>query len=133
MEADALIGIKRPGQQQLRNLDIDAKEAELRHVRERHFLARTPATKAKCREQDAKLRGEIADMLRHDGWNMETARHLADWDPATDPRLTAWEVVHQLIRALEAAKVRQLNWCETRRQGRGSARTGLPALHYLRT
>ena len=26
----------------------------------------------------------------------------ADWDPATDPRLTAWEVVHQLIRALEA-------------------------------
>jgi putative DNA methylase len=26
----------------------------------------------------------------------------ADWDPAIDPRLTAWEVVHQLIRALEA-------------------------------
>jgi putative DNA methylase len=24
----------------------------------------------------------------------------ADWDPATDPRLTAWETVHQLIRAL---------------------------------
>ncbi|WP_439577205.1 DUF1156 domain-containing protein [Elioraea sp.] len=26
----------------------------------------------------------------------------ADWDPATDPRLTAWESVHHLIRALEA-------------------------------
>jgi putative DNA methylase len=26
----------------------------------------------------------------------------ADWDPTTDQRLTAWEVVHQLIRALEA-------------------------------
>ena len=25
-----------------------------------------------------------------------------DWDPETDPRLTSWEVVHQLIRALEA-------------------------------
>jgi putative DNA methylase len=25
-----------------------------------------------------------------------------DWDPAIDPRLTAWEMVHQLIRALEA-------------------------------
>jgi putative DNA methylase len=25
-----------------------------------------------------------------------------DWDPATDPRLTAWEVVHHLIRVLEA-------------------------------
>jgi putative DNA methylase len=24
----------------------------------------------------------------------------ADWDPTTDPRLTAWEIVHQLIRAL---------------------------------
>lgn len=26
----------------------------------------------------------------------------ADWDPSTDARLTAWEVVHHLIRALEA-------------------------------
>jgi putative DNA methylase len=26
----------------------------------------------------------------------------ADWDPEKDPRLTAWEMVHQLIRALEA-------------------------------
>jgi putative DNA methylase len=26
-----------------------------------------------------------------------------DWDPTTDPRLTAWEMVHQLIRTLEAA------------------------------
>jgi putative DNA methylase len=26
----------------------------------------------------------------------------ADWDPASDPRLTAWEMVHHLIRVLEA-------------------------------
>jgi len=26
----------------------------------------------------------------------------ADWDPATDPRLTAWEMVHQLSRSLTA-------------------------------
>ena len=26
----------------------------------------------------------------------------ADWDPDTDPRLTAWEIVHQLIRSLES-------------------------------
>ncbi len=26
----------------------------------------------------------------------------ADWDPATDPRLTVWEAVHHLIRALES-------------------------------
>ena len=26
----------------------------------------------------------------------------ADWDPTTDKRLSAWEAVHQLVRALEA-------------------------------
>jgi putative DNA methylase len=26
----------------------------------------------------------------------------ARWDPANDPRLTAWEIVHQLVRALDA-------------------------------
>ena len=26
----------------------------------------------------------------------------ADWDPAADPRLTVWEIVHHLIRVLEA-------------------------------
>ena len=79
--ANALIGLNRPGQQLLRNLDIDAKEAELRRVRERHFLARTPATKAKCREQDANLRAEIAELLKNDGWDTTTARKLASWDP----------------------------------------------------
>ena len=79
--ANTLIGINRPGQQLLRNLDIDVKEAELRRVRERHFLARTPTTKAKCREQDATLRVEIAELLKSDGWNTATACALADWNP----------------------------------------------------
>lgn len=79
--ANTLIGVKRPGQQLLRNLDIEAKELELRQVRERHFLARTPATKAKCREQDEKLRAELAALLRHDGWDSNTAKMLAIWDP----------------------------------------------------
>ena len=79
--ANTLIGLNRPGQQLLRNLNIDAKAAELRRVRERHFLARTPATKAKCREQDANLRDEIAELLKNDGWDTATARKLASWDP----------------------------------------------------
>ncbi len=33
---------------------------------------------------------------------LEPSELPADWDPATDPRLTHWEVVHQLIRVLEA-------------------------------
>lgn len=79
--ANSLICLERPGQQLLRNLEIDAKEAELHRVRERHFLARTPTTKAKCREQDGNLRGEIAELLRRDGWDSTTARKLAEWDP----------------------------------------------------
>ena len=33
---------------------------------------------------------------------LKPAELPADWNPATDARLTAWETVHQLIRALEA-------------------------------
>ena len=58
----------------------------------------------------------------------------ADWDPATDPRLTAWEMVHHLIRVLEAggesaaaALVAKLG-----SQGRDRPRAGLPPLHPLR-
>ena len=28
----------------------------------------------------------------------------ADWDPATDRRLTVWEMVHQLVRALDTSE-----------------------------
>ena len=79
--ANTLIGVNRPGQQLLRNRDIDAKEAELRRVRERYFVARTPKQKAKCRDDDARLRDEIAELLKGDGWDTETARKLASWDP----------------------------------------------------
>ncbi|WP_420474277.1 DUF1156 domain-containing protein [Noviherbaspirillum sp. ST9] len=33
---------------------------------------------------------------------LKPAELPADWDPTTDPRLTIWEMVHQLIRVLEA-------------------------------
>jgi putative DNA methylase len=35
---------------------------------------------------------------------LKPAELPADWDPATDPRLTAWEVVHHLTRALDAGE-----------------------------
>jgi hypothetical protein len=79
--ANTLIGIEKPTQMLLRNPQIDAKEAELHRVRERHFTARTLSAKARCREQDKKLRGEIAELLRSDGWGDTTAKRLAAWDP----------------------------------------------------
>jgi putative DNA methylase len=33
---------------------------------------------------------------------LKPAELPASWDPAADPRLTAWEMVHHLIRVLEA-------------------------------
>ena len=79
--ANTLISINRPQQIVLRDPSIVAKEAELRLVRQRHFLARTPATKNKYREQDAALRAEIADLLRAYGTDPSTSRKLAAWDP----------------------------------------------------
>lgn len=79
--ANTLIGIDRPAQMMLRNPDIDKKEAELRKVREQHFTARTLKSKAKCRDEDKRLRAEIAELLKNDGWDNSTARQLAAWDP----------------------------------------------------
>lgn len=79
--ANTLIGIDRPGQQLLRNLEIDRLEGELRRIRDQHFNARTPATKRKCREADATLRRTISALLEGDGFPHETAEQLAGWDP----------------------------------------------------
>ena len=79
--ANTLIGVNRPGQQLLRNREIDAKEAKLREVRRSHFLARTLTQKRKCREQDEKLRAEIAELLKGDGWDKDMATKLASWNP----------------------------------------------------
>lgn len=59
----------------------------------------------------------------------------ANWDPATDPRLTAWDVVHHLIRVLEAGGGnRRCGACsETWQQGRDRPRACLPPLYSLRT
>ncbi|NLB60239.1 MAG: hypothetical protein GX806_04100, partial [Lentisphaerae bacterium] len=71
--ANTLIGIERPTQMLLRDPDIDKKEAELRKVREKHFTTRTLRSKAKCREDDKRLRAEIAELLKSDGWDNTTA------------------------------------------------------------
>ena len=56
-----------------------------------------------------------------------------NWDPTTDARLTAWEMVHHLVRVLEAngeSATAEL-CCATRRQGRGRPRAVLSPLHLV--
>jgi hypothetical protein len=84
--ANTLIGLQKPeaGKEtamSFGDLLYQGKRDELTEVRKRHFSARTPATKAKYREQDKILRGELADLLKKDGWGSETAQQLAGWDP----------------------------------------------------
>lgn len=79
--ANTLIGIERPPQMMFRNPEIDEKEKRLAEVRDALFTARTPATKRKYREQDQKLRNELAALLRNDGWGSASAAQLAGWDP----------------------------------------------------
>jgi adenine-specific DNA-methyltransferase len=79
--ANTLIGIEKPAQLMFHNAEIERKEKQLAEVRVALFTARTPATKRKYREQDAKLRTEIAALLKSDGWGSQTAAQLAGWDP----------------------------------------------------
>ena len=81
--ADTLIPIEKSGEQQLDLLDTQIKplRRELEQVRHEHFNARSPAAKRICRERDAALRAQIADLLKDSGLPAESARKLAAWDP----------------------------------------------------
>jgi adenine-specific DNA-methyltransferase len=64
------------------NPDIDDKKARLKRVRHDYFEARTPQRKEKCRQQDKKLREQLAEllMLNHE-FQPKEAKMLAAWDP----------------------------------------------------
>jgi hypothetical protein len=83
VSADTLIPIERPKDHQLGLLDthIAPLRQQLEAIRHDYFIARTPATKAKCRQRDAELRRQIGDVLCQGGFPAETARAMADWDP----------------------------------------------------
>ena len=80
--ADALVPIERPKEHQfdLLHAQVSPLRQELGDVRHKYFLARTPATKARCRERDAELRQQIAELLRESGWSSDASRRMAEWD-----------------------------------------------------
>jgi type I restriction-modification system DNA methylase subunit len=68
-------------QQQLFQYRVREVREELERVRHEYFNARSPSTKAKCRQKDAQLRNKLADMLQEGGMPHESAGMLAAWDP----------------------------------------------------
>ena len=81
--ANSLIPIERGAQVDLfRNTKIAEKESELRAMNARYFGARTVRTKRLRRDDIARLRDELADMLKSDrGLPEGDARKMAAWDP----------------------------------------------------
>jgi adenine-specific DNA-methyltransferase len=81
--ADTLIPIEKPQQYQVTFADYNIRELRenLERVRHDHFNARTPQRKEKCRQRDAELRAEIAQVLRRNKWPQQTSKALAAWDP----------------------------------------------------
>ena len=81
--ANSLIPIEREDTQDLfRNPNIAKKEAELRAMNARYFSARTAKTKRLRREDIARLRDELAELLKSDRGLPETdAKLMAAWDP----------------------------------------------------
>ncbi len=86
--ANTLVGIEHPQQLMLRNPLIDEKERQLAETRSSLFTAKTTITKSKYRIIDKKLREDIANLLRQDGWESENAKLLSSWDPY-DQKLSA--------------------------------------------
>lgn len=68
-------------QMNLRSPAVEVLEKELKEVRQKHFTARSKATKDKYRERDQELRNEIRDLLKGVGLNAALADSLANWNP----------------------------------------------------
>ncbi|MDO8281880.1 MAG: N-6 DNA methylase [Thermodesulfovibrionia bacterium] len=84
--ANTLIGIDKPKVGDFvgslfDNTTVKELEEKLKDVRHRLFSAKTPAIKRKLREEDAKLRGQMGEILEGSGWSNESSRQLAGWDP----------------------------------------------------
>ena len=88
--SDALIGVEKPLQIQIRNPQVVRKERELSEVRRKHFTARTPKTKEKYRNLDADLRSELSDLLKRDGFPDDTTEKIAYWNPYDQNKCADW-------------------------------------------
>ena len=83
--ANSLIGMERKSQNDLfsdTDGKIEKKKLEIQEKRHEHFKAPTAEAKAKCREDDRKLRAELANLLEQNKmFAPKDAEQLAEWNP----------------------------------------------------
>ena len=78
--ANTLIGLDRPKQLTIKNPVIKKKEKELKQIRHKYFEAKTRKEKLDSQKKDKQIRKEIADLLKHSGWDTSTAEKIATFD-----------------------------------------------------
>ncbi len=88
--ANTLIGLDKPKQLVLRNPEIEEKEAALKEIRHKYFVANTRKEKMQLQEKDKKLRQEISKMLEKDGWQTTVAQQIASFDPYDQNQSATW-------------------------------------------
>lgn len=89
--ADSLLGIAQPAQPVLTQANnIADLHEEIRANRERHFHAKTRQQKQGYRNEDKRLRGELATALEEVGFTADSARQIADWDPYDQNASAGW-------------------------------------------
>ncbi|MEZ4524355.1 MAG: Eco57I restriction-modification methylase domain-containing protein [Desulfobacterales bacterium] len=79
--ANTLIGLDKPKQRGLKNLELEKLEKEMKDLRHRYFRAKSRREKLDCQKKDRELRKNISEFLVKDGWNNEAAGQLAAFDP----------------------------------------------------
>jgi hypothetical protein len=65
--ADTLSRLNRSQQPTFRSSEVEDLLDKLGQVRAKYFIAKTPATKQECREEDKKLRAQMTECLKTDG------------------------------------------------------------------
>lgn len=90
VSANTLISIDKPQQLTIRNPRIDEKEKELKDLRHEYFTTNTRKEKLVLQRKDKKLRNEIAELLKADGWQSKVAQQIASFDPYDQNTFANW-------------------------------------------
>ena len=89
--ANSLLGLDRPAQMALGETDTVQKlQDELDRNRERHFHAKTRRQKLGLRDEDKRLRQELAAALREADFSAGDADKIAQWDPYDQNASAGW-------------------------------------------
>ena len=89
--ANTLVPLNKSAQQTIGQTDDDVKrlESDLIDNREQYFLASRPETKSRCRDNDARLRNQLANAVNKAG-DAGYVDKMAKWDPYDQNHISDW-------------------------------------------